>query len=61
MANPLELNLETLGKSLKQQASGIRRLAGETLDGDFRRRLLELAQDYDRQAEKLGSDRPLQR
>jgi hypothetical protein len=55
MADPLEVNLETLGKTLAQRASGIRRLAGEILDGDFRRRLLELAQDYDRQAAKLGS------
>jgi hypothetical protein len=53
MADNLELDFVTLSKTLKKQASGIRQIAGETLDGDFRRGLLELAQDYDHQAEKL--------
>lgn len=37
-------------ESLKRQAVGFRRLASEIVDGDFRRRLLDLAADYDAQA-----------
>ena len=48
-----ELNIETLGKTLRERASGMRKLAGKILDGDFRVRLLALALDYDRQAETL--------
>ena len=51
MTDYLELNVEVLSKTLKKQASGFRRLAGEILDGEFRGRLLELAQDYEREAE----------
>jgi hypothetical protein len=39
--------------ALRQKASAFRRLAGEILDGDFRRSLLRLAFDYDRQAARL--------
>jgi hypothetical protein len=53
MADNLELNVEALSKTLKKQASGFRQLADESLEGEFRSRLLELAQDYDRQAENL--------
>ena len=53
MADYLELDVETLGKRLRNQASRFRRLAGEILDGDFRRNLLHLAMDYDAQAESL--------
>jgi hypothetical protein len=35
----------------QRQASGFRQLAGEILDGEFRGRLLELALDYEREAE----------
>jgi hypothetical protein len=45
MVNPGS-NTETLRK----QAAGFRRLANEIMDGDFRRRLLDLAADYDAQA-----------
>jgi hypothetical protein len=45
MVNPAS-NTETLRK----QAAGFRRLANEIVDGDFRRRLLDLAADYDAQA-----------
>ena len=54
MADNLGLDVVTLSKTLKKQATGIRQIADETLDGDFRRGLLELAQDYDHQAEKLA-------
>jgi hypothetical protein len=40
-------------QALRQKASAFRRLAGEILDGDFRRRLLSLALDYDRRAARL--------
>ena len=53
MADNIELNVATLSKRLRSQASGFRRLAGEILDGDFRRNLLNLAMDYDAQAETL--------
>ena len=53
MTDNVELNVKTLGKTLRKQASGFRQLAGESLDGEFRSRLLELAGDYDRQAESL--------
>jgi hypothetical protein len=48
-----ELNVETLGTTLRNRASGMRQLASKILDGEFRSGLLELAQDYDRQAETL--------
>jgi hypothetical protein len=48
-----KLNVEALSKALRKQASGFRQLAGEILDGEFRGRLLELALDYERQAENL--------
>jgi hypothetical protein len=51
MTDYLDLNIETLLKTFRRQASGMRRLAGDILDGDFRRGLLELARDYDRQAD----------
>jgi hypothetical protein len=53
MDDHIDLNVETLGKTLRKQASGFRQLAGEILDGEFRERLLELAIDYDRQADRL--------
>jgi hypothetical protein len=53
MADNVELNVENLSITLRTQASGFRRLAGESLDVEFRSRLLELAGDYDRQAESL--------
>jgi hypothetical protein len=53
----IKLNVETLSKTLRKQASGFRRLAGESLDREFRSRLLELAQDYERQAESLERSR----
>jgi hypothetical protein len=53
MTDNFELNVEVLGKTLRKQASGFRQLARELLDGEFRSRLLELAGDYDRQAESL--------
>jgi hypothetical protein len=51
MADNLELNVEAPSETLRRQASGFRRLAGEILDGEFRGRLLELALDYEREAE----------
>jgi hypothetical protein len=42
MVNP-ESNIE----ALRKQAAGFRRLAREIVDGDFRRRLLDLAADSD--------------
>jgi hypothetical protein len=53
MTDYLELNVEALSKTLRQQASGFRQLAGESVEGGFQSRLLVLAQDYDRQAESL--------
>jgi hypothetical protein len=53
MADYFDLDIETLGKKLRNQASGFRRLAGEILDGEFRRNLLHLATDYDARAESL--------
>jgi hypothetical protein len=53
MTDNVELNVESLSKTLRKQASGFRQLASESLDGEFRGRLLELAGDYDRQAENL--------
>jgi hypothetical protein len=53
MADHLELNIETLGRTLRKQASGFRRLADDALTGDCRTGLLELALDYDRQAATL--------
>jgi hypothetical protein len=54
MTDNLELNVEALSKTLKKQASGFRHLADESIEGEFRSRLLELALDYDRQAENLA-------
>ena len=51
MADNLELNVEAPSETLRRQASGFRRLAGEILDGEFRGRLLELALDYEREAD----------
>jgi hypothetical protein len=64
MADHLELNIETLGRTLRKKASGFRHLArgtlvGGTFDRDFRSGLFELALDYDRQAaavERGGAD-----
>jgi hypothetical protein len=39
--------------SLRQTASGFRHLAAQILGGDFRRRLLELALEYERRATRL--------
>jgi hypothetical protein len=50
MADDLILDAETL----RQKASAFRRLAAEILGGDFRRSLLELALEYDRQAMRLA-------
>ena len=47
------MDVDTLGKTLRKKAAGIRSLAGEILDGDFRRSLESLAVDYDAQATKL--------
>ncbi|MGA8195950.1 MAG: hypothetical protein WB902_21560 [Acetobacteraceae bacterium] len=44
------VNPESNTESLRRQAAGFRRLANEIVDGDFRRRLLGLAADYDAQA-----------
>jgi hypothetical protein len=41
------MEIETLGKTFRKQASGMRLLADEILDGEFRRGLLVLARDYD--------------
>ena len=43
-------NRESNTESLRRQAAGFRRLASEIVGGDFRRRLLDLAADYDAQA-----------
>ena len=53
MADNLELDVETLGETLRETAAGLRRLASEILDGEFRRRLLNLSCDYDAQATAL--------
>jgi len=53
MADNLELNVEFPGKTLSKQASGFRQLANESLDEGFRSRLLDLALDYEHQADKL--------
>jgi hypothetical protein len=53
MADNLELNVEAPGETLRRQASGFCRPAGESIEGEFQGRLLELALDYDRQAENL--------
>jgi hypothetical protein len=56
MANVLTLgrsdmvNPESNTENLRKQAAGFRRPAKEIMDGDFRRRLLDLAADYDAQA-----------
>ena len=39
--------------ALRRKASGFRRLAADILGGDFRRRLLELALEYERRATQL--------
>ena len=44
------VNPESNTEALRKQAAGFRRLASEIVDGDFRRRLLDLAADYDAQA-----------
>jgi hypothetical protein len=51
MTDYFGLNIETLGTTFRQQALGIRLLADEILDGEFRRGLLGLARDYDLRAE----------
>jgi hypothetical protein len=53
MVDNLELNIAALSETLKKQASGFRHLADESLEGGFRNRLLELALDYECQAENL--------
>ena len=53
MADNLELNVEFVIKTLSKQASAFRQLADESLDGGFRSRVLDLALDYERQAERL--------
>jgi hypothetical protein len=50
MVDYLELHFETIGATLRKQASGMRELAGGILDGEFRGRLLGLALDYEYQA-----------
>jgi hypothetical protein len=53
MTDYLGLNIETLSRTFRKQASGMRLLADEILDGEFRRGLLVLARDYDLKAEGL--------
>jgi hypothetical protein len=53
MTDYLELNIEALGTTFRKRASGMRMLADEILDGEFRRDLLVLARDYDLKAEGL--------
>ena len=48
-----ELNVETLANTLRKRASGMRQLASELVDGDFRSGLLALAKNYDHKAETL--------
>ena len=56
MTDYLEVNVETLAKTFRERASGMRRLAATVLPGDcFQTNLLALALDYDRQAEELES------
>jgi hypothetical protein len=49
MADDIDLDAETL----RQKASAFRQLAAELLGGDFRKRLLDLALDYDLRAARL--------
>ncbi|HEY6439870.1 MAG TPA: hypothetical protein VIY55_07600 [Acetobacteraceae bacterium] len=56
MTDYLELNVETIGTTFRNQASGLRHLADQVLDDDFRGRLLEVASDYDHQAKKLENE-----
>jgi hypothetical protein len=58
MGDNLELNVECLSKRLKKQALGFRQLADESIDGEFRSRVLDLALDYERQAERLKQHPP---
>jgi len=53
MTDYLELNIEALGTTFRKRASGMRLLADEIVDGEFRRGLLALARDYDLKAEGL--------
>jgi hypothetical protein len=53
MTDYYELNIEALGKTLRERASGMRRLASQILDGEFRIKLIALALHYDLQAEAL--------
>ena len=53
MTDYLGLNIEALGNTLRERAAGMRLLAHKILDGEFRRGLLVLAQDYDLRAEVL--------
>jgi hypothetical protein len=53
MGDNFELNVECLSKRLKKQAVGFRQLADESIDGEFRSRVINLALDYERQAERL--------
>jgi hypothetical protein len=43
--------------SLRQTASGFRHLAAQILGGDFRRRLLKLALEYERRATRFERSR----
>jgi hypothetical protein len=58
MTDYLDMNVETLGKTLRMQASRMRLLAAKALPGDFQSSLFAVAQDYDRQAEKLEPKDP---
>jgi hypothetical protein len=53
MTDSLELNIKLISGTLRKQAAGFRRFAGESLDREFQTRLLALALDYERQAENL--------
>ena len=54
MTDYLDVNVDTLAKTLRKRASGMRRLAAIALPGDYvQTNLLALALDYDRQAEIL--------
>lgn len=53
MTDYLELNIAALGTIFRKRASGMRLLADEILDGEFRRGLLALARDYDQKAESI--------
>jgi hypothetical protein len=61
MTDYLNMNLESLSKTIRQKATGMRQLAAEALPGDFQSNLLALALDYDRQAERLEQPQPLTR